>query len=246
MIKQGYENIGEGISIILPVYNEGENIKEQIEQIEKTVDVKHEVLIVYDYEKDSTIAPAKSLNRKFPNVKLVRNKFKRGIISAVRTGFKTSHFGICVVMPADLADDPNTINRMYSKIQEGFDIVCATRYSKGGHKIGGGFVKTALSKTAGLSAGILLGLRTTDLTNGFKMYKKALFSKIKIESDGGWEFSMEILIKTNSMGAKICDVPTIWRERTQGTSKFKMMKWLPKYIHWYLWGILQRLKVDRQ
>ncbi len=237
---------GEGISIILPVYNEGENIKEQIEQIEKSVDAKHEVLIVYDYEKDTTIGPAKLLNRKFPNVKLVRNKFGRGIISAVRTGFKTSHFGICVVMPADLADDPKTINRMYSKMQEGFDIVCATRYSKGGSKIGGEFVKTTLSRTAGLSARILLGLPTTDLTNGFKMYKKDLFSKINIKSDGGWEFSTEILIKANSMGAKICDVPTTWRERTYGRSKFKMMKWLPKYTHWYLWGILQRLKVDRQ
>lgn len=237
---------GEGISIILPVYNEGENITEQIEKIEKLVEAKHEVLIIYDYDKDTTIHPVKLISRKFPNVKLVRNKFGRGIINAVRTGFITSSFGICVVMPADLADDPKTINKMYSKIQTGFDIVCATRYSKGGRKFGGGFIKTTLSKIAGLSTMVLLGIPTTDLTNGFKMYKKDFLKKIKIESNGGWEFSMEILIKTNSMGAKICDVPTTWRERTKGTSKFKMLKWLPKYIHWYLWGILQRLNVDRQ
>lgn len=235
----------EGISVILPVYNEGENIKEQVEQIEKFVKVKHEVLVVYDFEKDTTVGPAKLLHQKFANVEPVRNKLGQGIINAVRTGFSKSSFGVCVVMPADLADDPRTIDKMYLKIREGFDIVCATRYSRGGNKIGGGFIKTTLSKIAGLSAGILLGLPTTDLTNGFKMYKKQVFDAIKIESTGGWEFSMELLIKANLMGAKIGEVPTVWKERTKGTSKFKMMKWLPKYVRWYLWGILLRLKIDR-
>lgn len=236
----------EGTSVILPVYNEGENIREQVEQIEKFVLVRHEVLIVYDFEKDTTVKPAKLLHRKFPNVKLVRNKLGRGIINAVRTGFNKSSFEVCVVMPADLADDPRTINKMYSKIKAGFDVVCATRYSKGGDKIGGGLVKTALSKIAGLSAGILLKIPTTDLTNGFKMYKRQIFETVEIESTGGWEFSMELLIKANLLGAKIGEVPTVWKERTKGTSKFKMMKWLPKYIRWYLWGFLQRLKIDRQ
>ena len=239
------KEVKNGIFIILTVYNEGENIKEQVEQIEKFVRARHEVLIVYDFEKDTTVRPAKLLCKKFPNVKTVRNKFGRGIINAVKTGFVNSIFDTCVVMPADLADDPRTINRMYSKIREGFDIVCATRYAKGGNKIGGGIVKTTLSKIAGLLAGILLGIPTTDLTNGFKMYKKQIFNAIKIESTGGWEFSMELLIKANLFGAKIGEVPTVWKERTKGTSKFRMMRWLPKYLYWYLWGIRQRLKVNR-
>lgn len=235
----------EGISIILPVYNEGENITEQIKQIENTVKVKHEVLIVYDYNKDTTIEPVKLISRKFPNVKLVKNRFGRGVIDAVRTGIITSAFETCVVMPADLADDPMTINKMYSKIQTGFDVVCATRYAKGGNKIGGGFVKTSLSRLAGLSAKFVLGVPTTDLSNGFKMYRKSILDKVSIESTGGWEFSMEILIKANLLGATITEVPTIWRERKTGKSKFKMLRWLPKYLNWYLWGILQRLQINR-
>lgn len=235
----------QGISIILPVYNEGENIKEQVIQIQQKVKFSNEILIVYDFDGDTTVEPAKKLVKQYSNVKLVKNKYGHGIIQAVKSGFDVAKFSLCVVMPADLADNPDTINKMYLKIQSGFDIVCATRYSKGGKKIGGGFLKTLLSRIAGLSSTYLLGISTTDLTNGFKMYKRQLFRSINIESKAGWEFSMEVLIKANLMNAKITDVPTTWRERTYGTSKFKLMRWLPKYIHWYVWGVGKRLKIYR-
>ena len=109
-----------GVSIILPVYNEGDNIDKQVFQIENQVLVRHEVLIVYDFNKDTTVGPAKLLARKFSNVKPVKNIFGKGVINAVRTGFSRSSFDVCAVMPADLADDPRTINKMYAKIQEGF------------------------------------------------------------------------------------------------------------------------------
>lgn len=236
----------EGISIILPVYNEGENIVEQIEQIRDLVEIVHEVLIVYDFPKDTTVEPAKNLVKRFSNIRLIRNKYGRGVINAVKSGFNEAIYDICVVMPADLADNPETINQMYLRIKEGFDIVCATRYSKGGKKIGGGFLKTVLSRIAGLMSSLLLGVPTTDLTNGFKAYRKKVFNSIKIESKSGWEFSMELLIKANLNGAKIAEVPTVWSERKHGVSKFKLFKWLPVYIYWYLWGVAKRLNVNRK
>lgn len=240
------EKGSDGISIILPVYNEGENIRQQVDEIEKYLLQTHEVLIVYDFTKDTTVVPAKQLSHKFPNIKPIKNIFGRGVINAVKTGVMKSSYNVCVVMPADLADDPKTINKMYAKLNRGFDIVCATRYSNGGNKVGGEFVKTTLSRLAGLTARYLLNIPTTDLTNGFKMYKKTILESIKIESTGGWEFSMEVLIKAHLAGAKVAEVPTVWKERTKGKSKFKLMKWLPKYMGWYFWGIGQRLKVNRQ
>lgn len=228
------------ISIILPVFNEGKNIAKQIAEIENTVNISHEVLVVYDFDKDDTIPPVKELQKKYLNVRLVKNIFGREVINAVKTGFAKSQGETVVVMPADLADDPATINKMYQKIRGGYDIVCATRYAKGGKKIGGERLKTFLSKLAGLATPLLLGISTTDIANGFKMYRRQVIDQIKIESDGGWEYAMETVIKAHFAGFKIGDVPSIWVDRKEGKSKFKLMKWLPKYIRWYLWGISRR------
>ena len=112
-----------GVSIILPVFNEGENIEKQLLEIEKKLKVTHETLIVYDFDKDNTLPAAKKLQKKIAHLYLVKNMYGRGLISAVKTGFKKSHFETVVVMPADLADNPNTINHMYKKILAGFDEV---------------------------------------------------------------------------------------------------------------------------
>ncbi|MEK7581029.1 MAG: glycosyltransferase [Patescibacteria group bacterium] len=233
------------LSIVLPVYNEGENITTQIIALEKDVINPHEILIVYDFDEDNTIPYARKLQRKFKSVILVKNNFGKGVINAVKTGIKNAKGKVVVIMPADLADEPKTVNKMYTKMEDGFDIVCASRYGKGGKKIGGGFLKTLLSRFAGQLSPFLLGIPTTDISNGFKMYKRNIFDKIKIESTGGWEYSCEIIIKAYHAGFKIGDVPTVWRDRTVGKSKFKLLKWLPKYVRWYLYGILVRLNVNR-
>lgn len=231
------------ISIIVPVYNEGANITKFITDLETSVNVKHEVLIVYDFHKDDTVAVAKKLKKQFRNIKLIKNIFGSGLINACKTGFKKSKANFVVVMPGDLADEPKTINKMYGLAKKGYDIVCASRYSKGGHQVGGGLIKSALSKFAGLTTPILLGIPISDLTNGFKMYNREVLKKINIESQGGWEFTMEILMKAHFLGFKITEIPYTWKERSAGKSKFKLLNWLPKYIYWYFWGISQRSKL---
>lgn len=229
------------ISIIVPVYNEGSNITLFLQALERAVKIKHEIIIVYDFDQDDTVPVVKKLQHKFSNIRLIKNNLGRGLINACKTGFIKAKGNFIVVMPGDLADDPETINNMYKLAKQGYDIVCGTRYSKGGKQLGGGLVKTILSRIAGLMTPILLGIPTSDLTNGFKMYHNSLLKRINIESQGGWEFAMEILIKANFIGFKITETPSIWKERSSGKSKFKLFKWLPRYIYWYIWGITQRL-----
>ena len=231
------------ISIIVPVYNEGANISKFISSLESSVNIKHEVLIIYDFDEDDTVPVAKMLRKKFKNIKIVKNKLGFGLINACKTGFNKANGDFIVVMSGDLADEPRTINKMYEMTKKGYDIICASRYCKGGKQLGGNFVKSFLSKFAGLTTPVLLGIPTSDLTNGFKMYNRKIFKKINIESQGGWEFTMEILIKAHCLGFKIIETPTTWKERSSGKSKFKLSKWLPKYIYWYLWGISQRSKL---
>lgn len=231
------------LSIIVPVYNEGTNIKRFIYNLERSVNIKHEVLIIYDFDKDDTIPVVKKLKVKFKNVKLIKNIYGSGLIKACKTGFEKANADFLVIIPGDLADEPKTINKMYLLASKGYDIVCASRYCKGGKQLGGNFVKSFLSKLAGLTTPLLLGIPISDLTNGFKMYKRKVLKKINIESQGGWEFTMEILIKAHFMGFKITETPSTWNERSSGKSKFKLFSWLPKYIYWYFWGIVQRSKL---
>lgn len=233
------------LSIVIPVYNEGGNIGKQIEEIEKELKYNHEILVIYDFDEDSTVPFVKKLQKKYKTLQLIKNVFGWGVINAVKTGFNESRGNAIIVMPADLADDPNTINKMYAMLISGYDIVCATRYTKGGKKIGGGFLKTVLSRIAGLMTPLFLGIPTTDIANGFKMYRRKVIKDINIESTGGWEYSTELVIKAHYMGFRIGEVPTVWKDRTSGKSKFKLLKWLPKYVRWYLYGILVRLNINR-
>lgn len=232
------------LTIILPVYNEGENAFFVISSIEKKVKTPHEILVVYDFDEDNTVPVVKEFTKKYKHIKLVKNNLGRGLLNAIKTGFARAHGKVIVVMPADRADTPVTINKMYNKIQSGADVVCATRYTKGGKKIGGEFIKTFISRMAGLSTPILLGIPTTDLSNGFKMYRREIVDNIPIESDGGWEFALELTIKAHNLGYKVSEVPSIWKDRIHGESQFKLKKWLPKYIRWYMWGVRRRFSKD--
>lgn len=231
------------LTIIMPVYNEGENVKKAIPQIEKKVKIPHKILLVYDFPEDNTIPPAKELGKKYKNIELVRNNVGsgRGVLNAIKTGFNQVKSGAVVVMMADLADEPETINQMYEKIQAGCDVVCGSRYSKGGKHLGGPFLKSLLSRLAGLLTPLFLGIPTFDLTNAFKMYRKKIFDKIKIESAGGFELSQEIVTKAHFLDFRVCEVGTTWQDRTVGSSRFQLAKWLPKYLYWYLWGMKKRI-----
>ena len=90
-----------------------------------------------------------------------------------------------------------------------------------------------LSRFAGVSLHLIAGVPTHDATNSFKLYRRSLFERIRIESRGGFEIGMEILIKAHLLGCKIGEVPSTWRDRSGGESKFKLFKWLPHYLHWY-------------
>lgn len=229
------------ISIILPVFNEGKNIKKQVEIIQQKVLSSHEILVVYDFDNDNSIPVVKSLQKRYTKLKLVKNIFGSGLINAIKTGVRYTTGELVVIMPADLADNPLTINKMKDKILLGYDIVGATRYAKGGRKIGGSYLKSALSKMAGAMTPVALGIPITDISNGFKMYRKIVLKKIEIRSDGGWEFTLELVIKAHLAGYRLGEVPSVWRDRTSGSSKFKLLKWLPKYMKWYVWGISKRL-----
>ena len=226
------------LSIVIPVYHEEKNILKLFKDIEKKVSTDKELLLIYDQNDD----PTKPVVEKYINSKHSKNIFliknfsgnKKGVINAIKTGFKESSGDAVLVVMADLSDDLKIVDKMYKKIEDGYDIVCGSRYMPGGKKVGGPFLKTLLSKAAGLSLHYLFRLPTRDATNAFKMYKKGVLKKIQIESKGGFEYSLEIITKGQELDYKITEIPSTWLDRQSGKSNFRLRKWLPSYIKLYL------------
>ena len=130
---------------------------------------------------------------------------------------------------------------MFDRINNGFDLVCGSRYMKDGRQIGGPWFKKTLSRFAGVSMHYLIGLPTHDVTNSFKMYTKKILTDITIDSTGGFELGMEIVLKAFFKGYKITEVPSVWRDRPAGSSRFRLWQWLPKYLSWYWFGLKNRI-----
>jgi dolichol-phosphate mannosyltransferase len=234
----------DSLQIIIPVYNEGENIAKTLGETEDKIATPHTILIVYDFDEDNTIPVVQDMARQRPamRVSLVKNRYGRGVLNAIRTGFDSVADGVVLVVMADSSDDLPVVDRMFEKINQGYDIVCGSRYMKGGKQIGGPPIKGLLSKVAGRSLHIMAGIPTHDISNSFKMYRKSVMENIEIESSGGFEIGMEIVVKAFYRSCRITEVPSVWRDRTAGKSRFKLTKWLPGYLRWYQYALAERLK----
>lgn len=230
------------LSIVMPVYNEGEVIAQTVKSVHQSVNFPFELLIVYDMDEDNTVPAFKKIQNIYKNAKLVKNIYGSGALNAIKTGFIKAHGEAICVMMADLTDDPKTLNKMMEKFKLGYDIVSGSRYMPGGKQIGGPFLKQLMSRTAGISLHNIAGIPTYDPTNSFRLYSKKFLEKTKIESNGGFELGIELTVKAHFGGYKVTEVPTTWTYLAK-ESRFNMKKWLPKYFGWYLWAIKQKLKL---
>jgi glycosyltransferase involved in cell wall biosynthesis len=222
------------LTIVIPVYNEAGNIKTAIDRIEEQVVLPHEISIVYDRDEDTTVPVVQEIKNNYQNaINLVKNKYGWGVLNAIKTGMEEAKTEFVIVTMADLSDPPEVMNVMLAKAKEGADLVCASRYMKGGKQTGGPFLKGLFSHIAGISLHWFTRIPTHDISNSFKMYRKSMLDMIEIESKGGFEIGMEITVKAYMAGYKITEVPTTWTDRTDGESNFKLWTWLPDYLHWY-------------
>ena len=229
------------LSIIVPAHNEEDNIVDVIDQIERSVNLPYELVVVNDHSTDRTQQLVEELSKKYNNISLIENKLENGFANAIRTGFSASRGDVFIPVMADLCDDLSTIKELFAKIEQGYDVACASRYIKQGGRLGGSRLKGTLSSFAGWSLYYLLGIPTHDIANAFKMYRKEVIKSVDIKSQG-FEISMEIPLKAYYSGFKIAEVPTLWKERTKGKSSFHIFKLLPAYFKLYIWALYKRLR----
>ena len=228
------------LSIVLPVYNEGEAVEPVLRGLASAVKTPHELVVVYDFEEDTTVPVVNRLVSEIPGLRGLRNDIGRGVLNAMKAGIAGTGAPFVLISMADGSDDPRDVDRMVELARGGADVVAASRYMRGGHQIGGPPLKRLMSRVAGLTLHWFARVPTHDPTSNFKLYSRRFLDAVKIESTAGFELALELTVKATLQHRRIAEVPTTWRDRTAGQSNFKLRQWLPHYLHWYRVAFLRR------
>jgi dolichol-phosphate mannosyltransferase len=233
------------VSIVIPAYNEGEHIISGLDRIVASVRENAEVLVVVDSESDTTIAPVTDYAVNHPAVRVLVNDYGRGPAHAIRYGINTAAAPTVVVTMADGCDDPRQIEDLVLLVQRGVVVAAASRYMAGGQQVGAPRFKSFLSRLAGTSLHVFANAGTRDATNSFKAYDAEFVRSVGIDSRDGFEIGLELTAKARRLRLPVAEIPTIWLDRTFGTSNFHVAKWIPKYFYWYRFAFGRRLTLEQ-
>jgi dolichol-phosphate mannosyltransferase len=229
------------VSIVMPAHQEGDSIVPVLERIFESVSLPCEVLVVVDVPDDPTVPVLAEYSEREPRLRTLVNTYGRGPANAIRFGIDHSAAAAAVVTMADGSDDPRQIDDLTRLVERGVVVAAASRYVPGGAQVGGPLVKGLLSRLAGRSLQLLARVGTRDATNSFKAYSTEFVREVGIDSRAGFEIGLELTAKARRRRLPVAELPTIWLDRQSGQSSFKVARWIPKYLRWYLFAFGPRL-----
>jgi len=210
----------EKILVVIPTYNESENIEKLIQELSS---LEHHIMIVDDNSPDGTSEIVENLKEKNNNLYLIKRESKLGLGSAYRDGFKAAMnmgYEFFVEMDADFSHQTIDLVEMIKNIDKA-DVIIGSRYIEGGGITGWNYKRRLLSKLANLFTQILFGYHIKDSTSGFRIYNRESLEKInfqKTKSDG-YSFQIEMTYRANKKNLKILEIPITFYERRKGESK---------------------------
>ncbi len=234
------------LSVVIPVYNEGEAVAPVLRAMSGAIHAAHEIVVVYDFDEDTTVPVVARLASELPGLRGHRNDIGRGVLNAMKSGIADARGDFVLISMGDGSDEPHLVDPMLDLARAGADLVAPSRYMRGGRQVGGPPLKRLLSRLAGLSLHWFGGVATHDATNNFKLYSRRFLDSVTIESRAGFELGLELTVKATLAGRRVAELPTTWRDRTAGQSNFKLRQWLPHYLRWYVAAFVGRFRRRRR
>lgn len=210
--------------VIIPTYNEKENISKIINTI-FNLEEKFHILIVDDGSPDNTAEIVKGLQMDYPEeLHLIEREGKLGLGTAYITGFKWAierKYDYIFEMDADFSHNPEDLPKLYHEAESGADLVIGSRYCNGISVINWPIGRVIMSYCASVFVRKVLGINVYDTTSGFKCYKRKLLETIDLDKIRmkGYGFQIEMKYNAYKLGFKIKEVPIIFIDRKEGTSK---------------------------
>lgn len=226
--------------IIIPTYNERENIKHALLASYEHVPDTH-VLVVDDNSPDGTAHVVRTMQKNLPRLSLLLREQNRGLGRAYCDGFKNvldnDDVDVVVTMDADLSHDVAEVPHMLQLLERGYDVVIGSRYISGGQTENWDWRRRLLSRSANLYARTILGIPIHDLTAGFYCFRKELLRAINVNSirSDGYAFQIELKCRFFELGARIAEHPIVFHERREGKSKLdRRVVWEALWTPWRL------------
>jgi dolichol-phosphate mannosyltransferase len=231
------------LSIIIPSYNEAENITETIKGLYTVLlkeMVDHEILVIDDNSNDNTTSVLDTLCGSIPSLQYYTNSGPNGFGYAVRYGLERFSGDCVAIMMADLSDDPNDLVKFYRELQKGYDCVFGTRWTKGGKTYGYPFLKKLINRLANNIVRISLGIRYNDCTNAFKLYKRETIMGLMPLLSPHFNLTLELPLKAIVRGYTYSVLPNNWRNRKHGISKLKIKEMGSRYFFILLYCLIEK------
>ena len=235
------------LTILMPVRNEGINLRIMLKMLEAIVEVPYEVLIVHDTPDDDSVEVVKAFTPDLP-VRALHNTFGRGVVNALRAGVAAARGRYILVFAADEVGPVLAIEDMLALMDGGCEFVSCTRYAYGGRRLGGSVIGGVLSRIANRMFHWMAGSVLTDCTTGIKMFRRDQFESLHLESRPiGWAVAFEMAIKAQILGLALGEVPIISIDRLYGgASTFRIGPWTVEYSRWFIWGLVHLRKSRRR
>lgn len=203
------------VSVILPTYNEAENIIGLIEALLHNIQPPLEIIVVDDNSSDCTWRLVEELRK--PDIKVVRRIDQRGLATAIERGIQESKGDIVCWMDADMCMPPAVLAEMIQRVKR-YDVAIGSRYVNGGRDARG-FFRVFTSRLINWFAGFVLGFDIKDYDSGFIALKKYVFDRVSLPAKGYGDYFIEFIYRCKRAGFSLTEVPYVFNDRTKGTSK---------------------------
>jgi len=240
MTQEERKNNEKMLTLIMPVYNEGDAVIPVISTLFLTVNFPFKILVVHDSPDDVTVETVKKLQKYFDDLYLLQNKWDNGVLNAIKTGFQAADTPYVGVWVAYHLDPFGIVNAMMEKLENGCDLVSANRFTINSSRARGNTVKKLFSKYGNIVLNRIIGMPISDITTSIKVYRKTMLDSIKIETvvDGGWAVNSELAIKAAIKGYRMAEIPLEKKNINliHGLTNFKVLKQLPTYFRWLFLG----------
>lgn len=229
------------LSIIIPVRNESDSLKDLLSVFSKKLrNLNYEVLIINDFSQDDTLSKAKQIFLENKRFKILDNK-KKGLGGAINLGVKEAAGTNITIMMADQSDDINDLlNYNLIMNSENFDAVLGSRFLKNSKVINYPIQKLILNRIFNLFVSLVFWNSYNDYTNAFKIYKKKTLIEISPLISESFNIFLEIPLKIISRKYRYKIVPINWTGRTKGTSKFRIKELGAKYLFTLIYCFIEK------
>ena len=232
------------VAVVLPTYNESENIARLLTQL-RTVVPDGRLYVVDDNSPDGTGDIAERCAAELGGIEVIHRPGKQGLGSAYRQGFAhviAQGADVIVSMDVDFSHDPLSIPAMLAAIDDGSDAVIGSRYVDGGGTKNWPLHRRLLSRWGNLYTGAVLGVKVRDCTSGFRAYRASALAAIAPETTKaeGYAFLSELVVRLSRRGSKISEVPILFIDRENGTSKMSGRIIVESMLLVTRWGIVHR------